>query len=206
MSRASAFGSWSFCRWLPIKRTLNRSLIGRRGWRRLRRRRQRPADCLCQYLNCSEHLICRPRIVWNENFDDRSGEACPTWVARHEIADGAGEDAKADDRAGLKRPPEYYLLKHISVTQSIHRINSNQMATTSLATPIVYDEPVKAMTIAPDSAAVGKDRQADPAINVAKDRGNLCLLRVALRRQLLEDVGRQLPTGRGWRWYREPTE
>jgi hypothetical protein len=115
--------SWSLCRWLPIKRTGNRSLIARRGWRRLRKCRERPAYYLCQYLNCSKHLIRRPRIVRNENLDDRSGEACPAWVARHEIADGAGEDAKADDRAGLKRPPEYYLLKHISVTQSIHLIN-----------------------------------------------------------------------------------
>jgi hypothetical protein len=68
------------------------------------------------------------------------------------------------------------------------------MATTTLATPVVYDEPVKAMTIAPDSAAVAKDRQADPAINAALDRGNLCLLRVALGSPVLEDVGRQLPT------------
>ena len=131
-------------------------------------------------LDRSEHLIRRPRIVRNENFDDRSGEACPAWVARHEITDGAGEDAKADDRARLKRPPEYYLLKPISVPQSIHRIHFKPGGNHVIGCTSRIG---RASQGNDDSARLHrcrKDRQADPAINAAEDRGTLFILRVSL--------------------------
>src|ERR1700751_6320999 len=94
ISRVSVAGSWSFSRRVPTKRSRIPFLIagGDRCW--LRKRRERPAYCLCQYLNCSQHLIRCRRIVRNKNFDGRGNDARPDWVLRNEIADGAGEDAK----------------------------------------------------------------------------------------------------------------
>src|SRR6516162_8727009 len=193
MNRVSASDSRSFFRRLPAKRSRIPFLIagGDRRW--LRKRRERPAYRLCEYLDCSQHLIRHRRIVRHKNFDGRSGEAGPYWVSRNEIADGAGKDTKADDRAGLGWPAERCLLEHMSVIRSIHRIDFKPGGNHVVG---CAGRVGRARQGNDNSARLDrrrKDRQTDSAMGAAEDRGTPCVLCVRTGNAVFEDVGHQLP-------------